>query len=423
MLLRARIVLPITAPPLEDGAVLLSGGTIAAVGRWTDLRRDFAGPATDLGPVVLLPGLVNAHCHLDYTHLAGKIPPTRTFADWIKAILAAKSAWGPAEFEASWQAGADQLLRHGITTVANIETQFDALGRLRASTPLRVHSYLEMTGVRSARAGGDILAHALEVLEGIPSGPGALGLSPHAPYSTRPDLLEAVARHVQGHPLPLTMHVAESREEFDMFLYRRGPLFDWLRPQRPTDDCGLRSPVRHVEHAGLLNPRFLAVHVNYLWNDDARVLAAHGASVAHCPRSHHYFGHHCFPREELTTAGVNVCVGTDSLASVRAGRGAAPELSLLEELRTLQSRDNLVRPGELLALVTTQAARALGREPQAGRIAAGSAADLAVIPFAGPAESAAEAVIAHPGPVTATMIDGRWVWTIPGWDPVSVPPA
>ncbi|MFM7100827.1 MAG: amidohydrolase family protein [Verrucomicrobiota bacterium] len=423
MLLRARIVLPITAPPLEDGAVLLSGGTVAAVGRWDDLRPHQAGPVADLGEVVLLPGLVNAHCHLDYTHLAGRIPPTRSFGDWIKAILAAKSAWEPAEFEASWRAGADQLVRHGVTTVANIETRFASLARLRASTPLRVHSFLEMTGVRSARAGDDILAEVLEVLRGINPGRGAVGLSPHAPYSTRPDLLEAIARQVRRHPLPVTMHVAESREEFDMFLYRRGPLFDWLRPQRPVDDCGLRSPVRHVDQAGLLDRRFLAVHVNYLWNDDARVLAERGASVAHCPRSHLYFHHQRFPREELAAAGVNVCVGTDSLASVRPGRGAPPELSLLAELRALQSRDDRVSPGELLPLVTTHAARALGGEARLGFLGPGAAADLAAVPYRGPLADAPGGVLHHEGPVAATLIDGQWAWKGAGEVIPPLPPA
>jgi cytosine/adenosine deaminase-related metal-dependent hydrolase len=75
VLLRARTVLPITAPPLEDGAVLVSGDRIRAVGPWSELRQNAVGPTVDLGEVVLLPGLVNAHCHLDYTRLAGRLTP------------------------------------------------------------------------------------------------------------------------------------------------------------------------------------------------------------------------------------------------------------------------------------------------------------------------------------------------------------
>ena len=91
MLLRARIVLPVSKPPLEDGAVLLSENRIAAVGPWRDLRPRETAPAVDLGDVILLPGLVNAHCHLDYTDMTG-LPPQKQFPDWIKGLLALKAA-------------------------------------------------------------------------------------------------------------------------------------------------------------------------------------------------------------------------------------------------------------------------------------------------------------------------------------------
>ena len=86
MILRAKIVLPITAPPIEDGAVLIEGGKIRSVASWRDLRSPAREAALDLGPVILLPGLVNAHCHLDYTDMAGQLPPPKTFTDWIAAL-------------------------------------------------------------------------------------------------------------------------------------------------------------------------------------------------------------------------------------------------------------------------------------------------------------------------------------------------
>ncbi|MBI3192689.1 MAG: hypothetical protein HYZ36_08485, partial [Pedosphaera parvula] len=111
--LRARVVLPVAQPPLDDGAVVISGGRVASVGRWTDVKRANPHRVIDLGDAVLLPGLINAHCHLDYTDMAGELVPTRHFTDWIKDITTAKASWSYTEFAQSWLNGARMLLRHG----------------------------------------------------------------------------------------------------------------------------------------------------------------------------------------------------------------------------------------------------------------------------------------------------------------------
>ena len=409
MLLRARIVLPVTAPPVEDGAVLVSQGRIRAVGRWEDLRTSGTGPVTDLGEVVLLPGLVNAHCHLDYTNLAGRLRPPRAFPDWIKAILSAKAEWAYSDFAASWLAGANQLLDSGTTTVGNIEAVRELLTDCRSATPLRVHSFLEMTGVRSGRNPDAILHETLRAIHSLDPGPGGFGLSPHAPYSTTPTLLRLTAAAVVSEGWRTTTHVAESLAEFEMFMYRRGPMFEWMEPQRPMEDCGLGSPVQHLERCGLLGPRHVAVHVNYLWHGDAERLARSGTHVAHCPNSHTYFGHQRFPREQLQAAGVNVCLGTDSLASTLTDRAHPARLSMLSELRELLARDATLAPANALAMATLNGARALGLSGDVGELGAGARADAIAIPFSGAVADAEAAVIAHEGRVTASLIGGQWV--------------
>lgn len=409
MLLRARIVVPVTAPPVEDGAVAVSGDRIVAVGRWSDLNGAWPGPAVDLGDVILLPGLVNAHCHLDYTGLAGQLAPPRTFPDWIKAILAAKGAWTNADFTRSWLDGAAQLLTSGTTTVANVESNADGLAERRASTPLRVFSFWEMTGVKNRRPAAEIAHEAEQLLDSMPSARGGVGLSPHAPYSTLPELLRASAELGQRRHWWLTTHVAESEAEFEMFMYRRGPMFDWLSRERPSDDCGVGSPIQHLARHGLLSARFLAVHANYLWLGDAPLLAARGSSVVHCPQSHAYFGHRRFPREELESVGVNVCLGTDSLASTRSRRGQPLTLSMFDEMRAFQGRDNGVEPATILARATVNGARALGLQGHAGELSPGAWADLIAVPASPSLAAVNEAIVNHVGPVTATMIAGEWV--------------
>src|SRR6185295_3898870 len=151
MLLRARVVLPVSRPPLDDGAVFISGSRIQSVGPWRELKPIAAETVVDLGDSILLPGLVNAHCHLDYTDLAGEVAPVKSFTDWIKMITAAKAGKIYADFAQSWLRGADMLLRTGTTTVADIEAVPELLPENWQATPLRVFSFLEMTGVKSRR--------------------------------------------------------------------------------------------------------------------------------------------------------------------------------------------------------------------------------------------------------------------------------
>lgn len=417
LILRARTVVPVTAPPIHDGAVWVAGHQIRAVGPWSEIQEIqgvASGPVTDLGEVAIFPGLVNAHCHLDYTAMTGFLMPPREFPDWIKGILSLKSQWSDAEFEASWLLGARQQLESGTTTVANIETRAHQLAGLRAATPLRIFSFLEMTGIRSGREPERILGEAMDLLKTLPPNRGGVGLSPHAPYSTSPELLRAVATVARKEGWRVTCHVAESEPEFDMFMYRRGSLFSWLENQRPSEDCGLGSPVQHLHKHGLLDSPLLAVHVNCLWGEDVWRLAARGASVVHCPRSHAYFGHPRFPREALTEAGVPICLGTDSLASTRATREGPPVLSLIDELRAQAVADPGLSPRQMLAEVTVNPARALGLKSVLGELRTGALADLLIIPHTGSPATVEEALIQHRGPVGATMIGGRWEWIAPG---------
>ena len=410
MLLRARVVLPVSRPPLEDGAVLVADHRIAAVGTWAGLRSQAAGaPVIDLGESILLPGLINAHCHLDYTDLAGEITPTRSFTDWIKVITTAKSGKLYADFAQAWLRGARMLLDSGTSTVADVESVPELLPEVWEATPMRVFSFLEMTGVRSRREPQVILDQAVKHIESLPAARGGVGLSPHAPYSTAPRLLSLSARKARKRGWRLTVHVAESSEEFEMFVNARGKMFDWIRRnERDVSDCGLGSPVQHLERQGCLGDNLLAVHVNYLAPGDAALLGRRGVSVVHCPRSHAYFRHRKFPYEELVAADVNVCLGTDSLATVARKGGKPSRLDMFYEMRTFAAIHPDVPPETIVRLATINGARALGREGLIGELIEGAFADLIAIPFSGGSGRACEAVLRHTGGVLASMIDGRW---------------
>ena len=410
MILRAHVVLPISGPPIRNGAVLVLRGRISSVGRWPDLSGSAKREVVDLGDAVLLPGLVNAHCHLDYTHMAGQFPPPKVFTDWLKLITSTKAGWSLADYAASWRDGAQMLLRTGTTTVADIEAVPQLLPEIWKSTPLRLLSFLEMIGITSRRPPKLVLEEALDKVAslGRPQRE-RLGLSPHAPYSTVPELLRRCAGATRRQRKLVCTHVAESRLEFEMFTRARGEMFDWLRRSgRDMSDCGLGSPVEHLHQCGLLRPNLLAVHVNYLKKTDAALLATHGVSVVHCPRSHLYFHHDALPLRRLRRAGVNLSLGTDSLASVCQSRRQKVELNMFEEMRALAGLEPSFSPREILRLATVNGARALRLQDRIGQIAPGANADMIAVPLTQAAHDPHEAVLHHRGDVVASMIGGRW---------------
>jgi aminodeoxyfutalosine deaminase len=409
VILRARTILPVSQPPIENGAVVISGNRIRAVGSWADLQSTASEKVLDLGEVILLPGLVNAHCHLDYTDMAGELPPPKTFTDWIPLITAAKSAWSYSEYAHSWLHGAHMLLKTGTTTVADIEAMPDLLPEAWDATPLRVFSFLEMTGIRARRDPKEILREAGEKIDSLVHARCSVSLSPHAPYSTLPELLRLTAGLARKKKWRITTHIAESREEFEMFTRSCGRMFDWLkRNERDNSDCGLGSPVKHFARHKMLGENLIAVHVNLLAHGDARLLGKHRVHVVHCPRSHAYFRHPPFLRERLTNAGVNLCLGTDSLATTRKIGKQKPELNMFDEMRQLAAADAKLSPAEILCMATVNGARALGLAAQVGELAKNASADLIAVPFDRKAVDAYDAVLAHTGNVSASMIDGRW---------------
>ena len=446
MLLRARVVVPVSQPPIDNGAVLISGRRIRAVGPWRELARKTRQKAVDLGDVALLPGLINSHCHLDYTDMAGQFEPPRRFTDWIKLITAEKGQWSDDDFKISWGRGARMLERTGTTTVGDIEALPKLLPEVWDATPLRVFSFLEMTGIRSRRPPRAVLNEALEHIARLKHDRCKAWLSPHAPYSTLPALLTLTTRTSLRRRWRMTTHVAESDQEFEMFMHAQGEMHDWIRRNdRDNSDCGLGSPVQQMERNGALTSSLLAIHANYLAPGDADLLGKHGVHVVHCPRSHAFFRHQAFPFEALNTAGVNISLATDSLASVinprrktivrRAasvpgtigettpprlksitpeGQAPAPaiiELNLFEEMRAFARLFPSVPPEVVLKMVTLNPARALGCTGKLGELSVGAFADIIALPIERRSENVFETILNHSGHVTASMIAGSWAIT------------
>ncbi len=402
MLLRARTIVPVASPMLADGGLWVREGRIAAIGPWAGMRAHVAGEeVTDLGEVALFPGLVNAHAHLEYTGLAGKLNGSAGFAAWVRSINAVKREQSSEAITADWLTGAATLLRSGTTTVADMETVMPGMPMRLTKTPLRVVPFIEMTGVISRRLPSDLLTEADAILGECPQGG---GYSPHAPYSTLPALLRETAQHAASHQRPVAIHVAESAEEFAMYRERSGALFELISQLgRPMEDCDGRTPIQHIANNGLLRPQTLAIHANYLAPDDLELLGQSGANVVHCPSSHEFFAHNPFAYAELKRRGVNVCLGTDSLATQAAGS----RLDMLAEMRRFQRSYPTVSPAEILQMATRNGAKALGIPDVTGSLSVGSFADFFAIPYEGDIADVEASLLNESVQVTACYVAGR----------------
>jgi len=398
MLLRARTVYPVSRPPIEDGAVIVRDGVIQAVGNYHDLSPD-DNDQEDLGEVVLMPGLINAHCHLDYTGMAGMIPPRNNFVEWIEAIVAIKANWDYSDYAKSWVTGANQLLASGCTTVADMEAVPELIPEVWESTPLRIFTFMELLSVTRKAPPEELVNQAIKRLKAHPNPRGGFGLSPHALYSTYAELVTS------ARDWPLSIHVAESAPEDEMFRESKGIMYRWLeRNQRDMSDCTGRSPVHMLHELSLLNDGLLAIHCNYLDDDDIGLLGDHHVNVVHCPGSHEYFGHAEFQAAELRKAGANLCLGTDSLASMRLRGSTKPALNLFVEMCGFAEKYPGFSPEEILEMATVNAAKALDRRGQLGELTPNSLADLIAVE-----SNSIESLVHSPPTVQKVMINGEWL--------------
>ena len=404
MIIRARIVVTMDGPPIENGAVAIEGNRIVAVGTPPDLQWLSDGPVIDLGEQVLLPGLINAHCHLDYSMMRQAISPPKSFTAWVQRINALKRSLDNDDYLAALKRGFTELRKWGTTSVCNIEAFPELMTRLPPS-PIRTWWFYEMIDVRHRITTEDVVAGALTFFQHRGNSLDSFGLNPHAPYTASLNLYQLANACAASFSMPLTTHLAESEEEFAMFRHGNGPLYDFMNSlQRPMSDCGKQTPFAHLWHSGAVDARWLLTHMNTLSEEDFLVLAdlprGAGPHIIHCPGSHRYFSHPPFPARRLHDLGVNLCLATDSLASTDT-------LSLFSEMRLMRRSQPWLRPDQVLRMVTVNPARALRRKGQLGQILPGALADLIALPASGSLGTVHEEIVEHAAPVSWTMIDGQ----------------
>lgn len=384
---RARWLFPVDQPPLRHGTLTMTGDRIVAVepaGRRT--------PDLDLGNVGMLPGLVNAHTHLDLGELRGRMPAGE-FADWLRAVVAYRRATPPAALEASVRAGAKESLLHGTTLLGDISGEGLSADVLAAG-PLRSTVYYELIGLTKSRArqtwqaARDWLKQRRGTMVCRP------GLSPHAPYTVRRGLFRLAGR-TNDRFLPLALHLAETPEEEQLLTSHSGPLRQLLEALGAWDESGLAPNFAWILSQCSNPGRLALIHSNHF-----RPSAAH---VVHCPRTHAYFGRAAQVLPRLLQAGIEVALGTDSLAS-------NPDLSVLAEMRFVHQRHPDVDGAAIFRMATLAGAAALGWETQVGTLSAGKQADWVTVDLPAPDHADPHHLILEADQrVRDVCIAGQWV--------------
>jgi cytosine/adenosine deaminase-related metal-dependent hydrolase len=432
--LTARWALPIDQPPIPDAAVLIGPeGRIVAVGPDAVVLRPDGVESLELGTAVLLPGLVNAHTHLELTGFEDAAPQPG-FRDWIVAIRGLMAARSPIEFLEAARRGVRDCWAAGVTTIADTGDS-GAVPRALAELGGSGIAYHEVFGPDPAQLGTSVsgLRHQMRELAPFAAGRVRLGVSPHAPYTVSGPLYAEVAAWAAAQGFPIAVHIAESREETEFVSRGTGPFAEAWKAREiplldhPSHQPSSRPPVRPstgqesgrsavpptsptdwLDGHGVLGPGTLCIHAVQVDARDIERLALRAVAVAHCPLSNRRHGHGAAPLAELRRAGLRVGIGTDSVASV--GR-----LDLLAEARAARDLAGLSE-AEALELCTRDGGRALGLDSEIGSLTPGKWGDVialcppAVQPSGRPAVPPFGLALAStPEDVVLTVLGGRIV--------------
>lgn len=381
--LKARLVVPVVSPPIVGGVIDIAGERIVGV-------RSSGYADLDLGDAAVVPGLVNAHTHLDLSDCIQPLPVDGGFADWIGSVIRHRRR-SDADPVSAVKLGIAELMDTATTLVGDISAD-SASDELLEHAPIDAVVYREVIGVNDGRAESSWNDFARWLAARTTKARILAGVSPHAPYSTHLELMSRTG----ASGLPSQIHFAETPEELLFLKERSGPLAEMLANLGVGDTSGLatsfneileRMPGVTLAHANSVSEGFLIAHSSH--------------PLVHCPATHTWFGRSPFPLARLLASGMIVGLGTDSRAS-------SPEINMGQHLGPLLDTHRDLSPAEVLACGTRHGAKALGQERDHGAIAPGMLANLAVVSHSEKGVSALEGVIWNLGHPLGVLWRGEW---------------
>ncbi len=385
MICSAPWLFPGDGPPVREGWIEVEADRIVATGSGVPPADAGSGAVRRFDGCALMPGLVNAHCHLELTTLHDRLEAGKPFPFWVEQLRGYTAGLDDADYRRAARVGIQRLLAGGCTAVLDVGNTGASLPVL-AEAPLRSLALVETLGLDPHLAAARHEAAVARADAAAPAGGTdrfRSGVTPHAAYSCSPRLLRRLIDEQAGRGLPVTLHASESREEAELFAAGTGSLAEYCR--RIFADAPRHrgtTPVQWLESLGLLPDGAILAHGNTLDAADMTILARRGVTVVHCPSSHAFFGHPPFPLERLRAHGIAVALGSDSLAS-------GDSLSMLEQARRFLAAQPAVSVWEALATASAVGARAL-RLDRTGLLKPGYLADFVAVRATGDPDSLLE---------------------------------
>jgi len=375
LLLKSKYLLKDPYSVIDNGAVLIDGGKIKFAGCANDINNHEPCQIIDLGSSAIVPGFVNTHTHLELTHLHNFMNYNGNFTDWIRQLVNAKKEWTKSEYLSSIRSGIESSLESGTTTVSDITRNGLALDELQKSK-IRKRLFYELIDFNPDSAESTI-GNFKNMTDGIRQDDLlSIGIFPHAPYTVSEKLYRECKKVSRGLGISIATHISETNDEVEFLTRGTGKFvsllndFDMLNNWTPP---GLR-PVNYMKNIGFLENGCILVHCNYLTGEEVDQVEESNSTIVFCPRSHKYFRHKDHPFYKLKDRGINIALGTDSLAS-------NDSLSILDEMKYIYTQHKKIKPQEILNMGTVAGAAALNMADSIGKIEPGFDADIAVIDF------------------------------------------
>ncbi len=415
----ARWLLPISSPPIDDGAIAIEGQTILAVGPLSEVKTAFPdAPVNHFRESAILPGFVNAHSHLELTVMRGFLENEEgDFFAWLRKLTVARLAMTDEDLFSSSMCGAIEAARAGITCLGDSSSFAVQSMRALNEIGLRGAVYQESFGPDPKIAAENFgrLCDQIADMRRLQTDQVRAGVSPHAPYTVSGPQLGMISRFAIQEHLPLMMHAAESAAERSFMTDGTGPFADGLQKRGIEWRAPGVSTISYLDDCGVLDARPLLAHCINVDEADLDLIRSAGAGVAHCPKSNAKLRHGRAPFRQFVKKGINVGLGSDSVASNNT-------CDILEEARfatlitRLEANADSVIPGEVLYAATLGGARAMGLDDRIGSLEKGKQADLTVVSLAGahqePVSSPVDALIFSSSghDVIMTVVAGKEIY-------------
>ena len=374
---RAAWVVPIDQPPIPNAVIEVENGIIRSI---TSGSRPSAPGSRDLGNVALMPGLINAHTHLELSWMRGRVPPASKFTDWVKTLFAIRGRPDGAmsvEQVAAIDDAIAEATATGTVAVGDISNSLTSVAAMRRAS-LDGVVFHELLGFKERD--GAVLDATSAMRTSATAAGARVSLAPHAPYSTSLELFRAIRAAVNENSCPImSVHLGESPEEVEFLEKGTGPwrsMLEFIGAWRDDWRATQCDPVSYLDRQGLIDERTLVVHGVQFSDSALARLAQLGATVVTCPRSNQWVGVGYPPIDRFYQSGVKVAVGTDSLASV-------DDLNVFSEMKTMRQLAPGVPASKILESATLMGARALDLHDQLGSITPGKKAAMLSVELPG----------------------------------------